>query len=137
MTVLITVVTVAVELVLGFALALVMNKALKAIRPFLRAVILIPYAVITVVSAFAWQFAFGISTGFVNSWFSWVPGIGATTDWFGSFGSSIVVICLAEIWKTTPFISLLLCSPGSPKCPRCCRKLLRSTVPRGASACSG
>ncbi len=107
-TVLITVVTVAVELVLGFALALVMNKALKAIRPFLRAVILIPYAVITVVSAFAWQFAFGISTGFVNSWFSWVPGIGATTDWFGSFGSSIVVICLAEIWKTTPFISLLL-----------------------------
>ena len=107
-TLLITLITVAVELVLGFALAMVMNKALKAIRPFLRAVILIPYAVITVVSAFAWQFAFDINTGFVNSWFAWLPGVSAETDWFGDFGTSLFVICLAEIWKTTPFISLLL-----------------------------
>src|SRR3954462_15403346 len=64
-TVFITVVTVVVELVLGFALALVMSKALQALRPVLRAAILIPYAVITVVSAFSWQFAFNITTGFV------------------------------------------------------------------------
>lgn len=107
-TALITVVTVVVELILGFALAMVMNKALRGIRPFLRAVILLPYAVITVVSAFAWQFAFDINTGFVNSWFVWIPGVSSTTDWFGDFGTSIFVICLAEIWKTTPFISLLL-----------------------------
>ena len=107
-TALITIVTVAVELVLGFALALVMMKALKAIRPVLRAVILIPYAVITVVSAFAWQYAFSLDSGFVNSWFDWIPGVTASTDWFGSFGPSLFVICLAEIWKTTPFISLLL-----------------------------
>jgi multiple sugar transport system permease protein len=44
----------------------------------------------------------------VNSSFAWLPGISESTDWFGSFGSSIVVICLSEIWKTTPFISLLL-----------------------------
>jgi multiple sugar transport system permease protein len=107
-TAFITVVTVAVELVLGFALALVMIKALKSIRPVVRAAILIPYAVITVVSAFAWQFAFDLSTGFVNTWFSWVPGIGADTDWFGGTWSALFVVCLAEIWKTTPFISLLL-----------------------------
>ncbi|MFP5021469.1 carbohydrate ABC transporter permease [Pseudonocardia phyllosphaerae] len=107
-TTLITVVTVAVELVLGFALALVMLNAFSKIRPVLRAAILIPYAVITVVSAFAWQFAFSQDSGFVNSWFDWVPGIGENTDWFGSWGLSLVVICLAEIWKTTPFISLLL-----------------------------
>jgi multiple sugar transport system permease protein len=107
-TVLITVVTVAVELVLGFALAMVMAKALNAIRPVLRAAILIPYAVITVVSAFAWQFAFSITNGFVNSWFGWLPGVGPDTDWFGHTGSSLFVICLTEIWKTTPFISLLL-----------------------------
>ncbi|MGE3287190.1 MAG: carbohydrate ABC transporter permease [Pseudonocardia sp.] len=107
-TVLITVITVAVELVLGFALALVMVKALGAIRPVVRAAILIPYAIITVVSAFAWQFAFSLDTGFVNSWFSWIPGITAETDWFGGFAPSIFVICLTEIWKTTPFISLLL-----------------------------
>ena len=107
-TVFITVITVAVELVLGFGLAMVMAKALSTIRPVVRAAILIPYAVITVVSAFAWQFAFDINTGFVNSWFAWLPGIGTDTDWFGDWGTSILVICLAEIWKTTPFISLLL-----------------------------
>ncbi len=107
-TLVITVITVAVELVLGFALALVMVKALQSIRPAVRAAILIPYAVITVVSAFAWQFAFRIETGFVNSWFAWLPGVDAGTDWFGGTGTSLLVICLAEIWKTTPFISLLL-----------------------------
>ncbi|WNV74388.1 carbohydrate ABC transporter permease [Geodermatophilus sp. DSM 44513] len=104
----ITVVTVAVELVLGFGLAMVMAKALSSIRPVVRASILIPYAVITVVSALAWQFAFDINTGFVNSWFAWIPGVGTDTDWFGGTWTSLLVICLAEIWKTTPFISLLL-----------------------------
>lgn len=107
-TVLITVITVAIELVLGFALALVMHKALTTLRPILRTAILIPYAIITVVSAFAWQYAFDIDSGFVNSWFSWLPGIDETTNWFGSFWPSIAVICASEIWKTTPFISLLL-----------------------------
>jgi multiple sugar transport system permease protein len=107
-TVLITVVTVTVELLLGFALAMVMAKALRSIRPVLRASILIPYAVITVVSALAWKFAFDIDTGFVNSWFSWLPGIASDTDWFGGTASSLLVVCVAEIWKTTPFISLLL-----------------------------
>lgn len=102
-TVLITVITVVVELVLGFALALVMNKALKTIRPALRTVILIPYAIITVVSAFAWQYAFDLTSGFVNP----LLNLG-DKDWFGSFGSALFVICLSEIWKTTPFISLLL-----------------------------
>ena len=107
-TVLITVVTVAVELVLGFALALVMAKAIKAVRPWVRTAILIPYAIITVVSAFAWRYAFAIDSGFVNHWFGWLPGISEETDWFGSFGPAVSVICLSEIWKTTPFISLLL-----------------------------
>jgi multiple sugar transport system permease protein len=107
-TVFITVVTVAVELVLGFGLALVMMKALSTIRPVVRAAILIPYAVITVVSAFAWQFAFDLDTGFVNAWFDWLPGVSGTTDWFGDRWTSLFVICIAEIWKTTPFISLLL-----------------------------
>jgi multiple sugar transport system permease protein len=101
-------VTVSVELVLGFALALVMVKALSSIRPVIRAAILIPYAVITVVSAFAWQFAFSLTSGFVNTWFAWVPGISGTTDWFGGQWSALFVVCIAEIWKTTPFISLLL-----------------------------
>ncbi|GAA3067919.1 sugar ABC transporter permease [Actinocorallia glomerata] len=107
-TVLITVVTVAVELVLGFALALVMHRALKRLRGMLRTAILVPYGIITVVSAFAWYYMFDINSGFVNSWFGFVPGIGGDLDWFANFGTAITVIMASEIWKTTPFIALLL-----------------------------
>lgn len=107
-TILITVVTVAVELVLGFLLALVMHNAVTRMRGLLRTAILVPYGTITVVSAFAWFFAFDINTGFINSWFSWLPGIDETFNWFGSAAPALVVIMASEIWKTTPFISLLL-----------------------------
>ncbi|WP_238385343.1 carbohydrate ABC transporter permease [Nesterenkonia muleiensis] len=107
-TVLITVVTVAVELVLGFALALVMHRALKSLRGLLRTAILVPYGIITVVSAFAWYYMFDINSGFVNNWFSWLPGISDELDWFSNFGTAVTVIMASEIWKTTPFIALLL-----------------------------
>ena len=100
-TLLITVVTVAAELVLGFAFALVMQKAIFG-RGLVRTAVLIPYAVVTVVSAYAWQYAFASDTGFVNHW------LGLSTDWFGHRGTALTVICLSEIWKTTPFVSLLL-----------------------------
>ena len=109
-TVLITVVTVVVELVLGLALALVMHSAVKAPRGILRTAILVPYGIITVVSAFAWFYAFDITTGYVNNWLSWLPMIGPDFNWFGSAGPALVVIMASEIWKTTPFISLLLLS---------------------------
>jgi len=107
-TALITVITVVVELVLGFALALVMHKALKSLRGFVRTAILVPYGIITVVSAFAWFYAFDINSGFVNNWFDWIPGIGPDLNWFADTWTSLFVIMASEIWKTTPFISLLL-----------------------------
>lgn len=103
--VLITVVTVAIELVLGFALALVMHNAVKSLRGSLRTAILVPYGTITVVSAFAWFFAFDINTGFVNAW---PPVVEDSFNWFGLAAPALTVIMLSEIWKTTPFISLLL-----------------------------
>ncbi|MDN5789805.1 MAG: sugar ABC transporter permease [Micrococcales bacterium] len=106
-TVLITIITVAVELVLGFIIALVMHKIVIP-RRSLRTIVLIPYSIITVVSAFSWFYAFRTDTGYINQWFAWLPGIDASTDWFGGFWGSILVICLSEIWKTTPFMSLLL-----------------------------
>ena len=98
----ITVVTVAVELVLGFGFAFVMLRIVRGRGP-VRTAILIPYGIITVVSAFIWRYAFAIDSGFVNQWL----GLG-DFNWFGDRWSAIFVICLSEIWKTTPFISLLL-----------------------------
>lgn len=109
-TLLITVVTVLVELVLGLALALVMHSAIKATRGLLRTAILVPYGIITVVSAFAWFYAFDITTGYVNNWFDWVPGVGPDFNWFASQAPALTIIMASEIWKTTPFISLLLLS---------------------------
>lgn len=107
-TTLIMVITVAIELVLGFALALVMHRAVLRLRGLLRTAILVPYGIITVVSAFAWFYAFDISSGYVNSWFDWVPGISEDLNWFAGTGTSLFVIIASEVWKTTPFISLLL-----------------------------
>ena len=107
-TLLITVVTVLVELVLGLALALVMHSAIKATRGLLRTAILVPYGIITVVSAFAWFYMFSIDSGYINAWFEWLPGVDADLNWFAQGSTALFVIMLSEIWKTTPFISLLL-----------------------------
>jgi multiple sugar transport system permease protein len=106
-TVIIMVVTVAVELVIGFAFAMVMHRIVFA-RGAMRTSILIPYGIITVVSAFAWQFTFSINNGWVNSWFDWLPWVAADTNWFGSHWPAMFAIMVSEIWKTTPFMALLL-----------------------------
>jgi multiple sugar transport system permease protein len=103
-TVFIMVVTVAVELVIGFAFAMVMHRIIFA-KGVVRTSILIPYGIITVVSAFAWQFAFSLNNGFVNGW---LPFVADDKNWFGDKWSAMFAICVSEIWKTTPFMSLLL-----------------------------
>lgn len=110
-TVLITLITVAVELVFGFIIAMVMHRIVIP-RKTLRTIVLIPYSIITVVSAFSWFFGFGVTSGYANQWLHTLSfGVwNADFDWFGSFWPSIIVICLSEIWKTTPFMSLLLLS---------------------------
>lgn len=100
-TVVITVASVALELVLGMALALVMHRAIFG-RRTVRASILIPYGIITVVAAFAWQFAFTPDLGFINTW------LGTDRAWLTERGASFLVITLTEVWKTTPFMALLL-----------------------------
>jgi multiple sugar transport system permease protein len=99
-TMIITVGSVAIELVLGMLLALVMHRAIFG-RGAVRAAILVPYGIVTVVAAFAWKYAFQPSTGFVEIF-------GAGTDPFSSRADSFVVIILTEVWKTTPFMALLL-----------------------------
>jgi multiple sugar transport system permease protein len=100
-TVFITVVSVAIELTLGFALAFVMHRILFG-RRTVRASVLVPYGIITVVAALAWRFAFDPTTGFVNAL------LGTEQEWFAERWSSFLVIIMTEVWKTTPFMALLL-----------------------------
>jgi multiple sugar transport system permease protein len=102
-TLLIMVISVSLELVLGMAIALIMHRAIFG-RGVVRTVVLIPYGIITVVAAFAWQFAFASESGLVDN----LPFIADEKNWFGGHISSLAVIIMAEIWKTTPFMALLL-----------------------------
>jgi len=102
-TLIITVISVAIEFVLGMGIALLMYRAIFG-RGLVRTSVLIPYGIVTVVAAFAWQFAFQPDTGFVNQ----LPFVADDKNWFGETGSAFAVIIMAEVWKTTPFIALLL-----------------------------
>ncbi len=100
-TMLITVISVAIEFVLGLALALIMHRTIVA-RGLTRTVILIPYGIVTVVAAFSWQFAWTPSTGYLAGLLP--EGSAPLTE----FGPSMAIIIAAEVWKTTPFMALLL-----------------------------
>jgi trehalose/maltose transport system permease protein len=122
-TVFITVVSVAVELVLGMGLALVMRYALIG-RGLVRTAILVPYGIVTVVAAYSWQYAWTPGTGYLANL---LPSGSAplTKQW-----PAIFIIIVAEIWKTTPFMALLLLS-GLALVPE---SLLRAAKVDGASA---
>jgi multiple sugar transport system permease protein len=100
-TLIITVCSVTLELVIGMLIAQAMYRAIFA-RTAIRASVLVPYGAVTVVAAFAWRLAFDPATGFVTQLF----GIG--TPPFTTRAGSLFVIIMAEVWKTTPFIALLL-----------------------------
>jgi multiple sugar transport system permease protein len=102
-TLFITVVSVSIELALGMGIALVMHRAIFG-RGAVRAAILIPYGIVTVVAAFAWRFAFDPTTGFVQG----LPLISDEANPLGDRWGSFLVIILTEVWKTTPFMALLL-----------------------------
>jgi multiple sugar transport system permease protein len=99
-TVLITVISVTITLVLGMLLALVMYRTLFG-RGTVRTAALIPYGIVTVAAAYGWQYA-------------WTPGQGYLSALFNDSAplvsqyKAIAVIILAEVWKTTPFMGLLL-----------------------------
>ena len=100
-TMLITVVSVTIELILGMAIAMVMHRSIFG-RGLVRTAVLIPYGIVTVVAAYSWQYA-------------WTPGTGYLAKLLGPDSApltetipSLAIIILAEIWKTTPFMALLL-----------------------------
>jgi multiple sugar transport system permease protein len=121
-TLLITVVSVAVELVGGMGLAMIMRWALVG-RGAVRTAILIPYGIVTVVAAYSWQYAWTPGTGWLANL---LPSGSAplTEQW-----PAIFIIIAAEIWKTTPFMALLLLA-GLSLVPE---ELLRAAKVDGAS----
>jgi multiple sugar transport system permease protein len=100
-TLIFTVVSVALELVIGLGMALCMHEAFRG-QGILRTVVLVPWAVLTVVTAVMWRTIFVSPYGIVNNVFH------TDTVWLGSEPQALIVIIIADVWKTAPFMALLI-----------------------------
>ena len=99
-------VTIPLELLLGLGMALVINETFRG-RSLLRAVVLIPWAIPTVVSSQMWRFIFNDRYGLFN----FILFGGATSYYLAPLADPYqakMAIMTAEIWKTTPFVALIL-----------------------------
>ena len=100
-TLAITVVSVAIEFVLGMALALVMHRTIFG-KGVVRTAILVPNGIVTVAASYSWYYAWTPGTGYLANLLP--EGSAPLTQQI----PSLAIVVLAEVWKTTPFMALLL-----------------------------
>jgi multiple sugar transport system permease protein len=105
-TFLFTGISVTLELLIGLGMALAMHEAFRG-RGLLRTVVLVPWAVLTVVSAITWRTLFEPELGLAPQVLD-VFGIAGDVVWLGQEGYAMAVMVLADVWKTAPFMALLL-----------------------------
>jgi multiple sugar transport system permease protein len=96
-----TAVSVSLELLLGLAIAVLLNRSFR-LRGFIRAVVLIPWAIPTVVSARMWEWIYNTDFGVLNYI------IGSKINWLGSPFLTMNAAIFMDVWKTTPFVTILL-----------------------------
>jgi multiple sugar transport system permease protein len=96
-----TISSVFLETLIGLAMALIMATAFKGLG-LLRTTVLVPWAVLTVVTAIMWKSMVDPNLGLVNSI------LGTNTVWLGEEPHALIVMILADTWKTAPFMALLL-----------------------------
>lgn len=100
-TVYFTVTSVTLELLLGMGVALVLSGAMKG-RGVMRAVVLVPWVIPTVVTAKMWEWLYNADFGLLNYL------LGADINWLGSTMWAMNAAVFMDVWKTTPFVALLL-----------------------------
>jgi len=122
-TLAITVVSVSIEFVLGLALALVMHRTIFG-KGVVRTAVLIPYGIVTVAASYSWYYAWTPDTGYLANLLP--EGSAPLTEQL----PSLAIIILAEVWKTTPFMALLLLA-GLALVPE---ELMRAAQVDGAGA---
>ncbi len=104
-TTLYTIVTVVVEIILGTAIALVLER-LTGARGWMMALLLLPWAIITVISAQLWSYVYNGVYGVLSALLSPLNG-GHDINMLGSSFSATTAMAIADIWKTTPFVAII------------------------------
>lgn len=106
-TLLFTVVTVFFELVFGLMLAVVMHKVANLKNVF-KSIVLLPWAIPTVISALMWKFMYDGQVGILAKFFADIGIIKTPADLLSSTTNAMIAAMTADIWKTTPYIAILL-----------------------------
>jgi multiple sugar transport system permease protein len=106
-TVLFTAVSVPLELVLGLGMALVLNEAMPW-RGALRAAVLIPWAIPAAVSGRVFELIYNYSYGAANALFRGLGLAETPVNWLGSETGAFLALVVADAWKTTPFVAIIL-----------------------------
>jgi multiple sugar transport system permease protein len=106
-TFLFTAISVTLELAIGLGMALIMHQAFRG-RALLRTVVLVPWAILTVVTAITWRTIFEPNLGLAPVLLAKLHLPGAHTVWLGEKGYALAVMIFADVWKTAPFMALLL-----------------------------
>ena len=106
-TTIFTVGSVLLELILGMGVALVLNQAFRG-RGIVRTISLLPWALPTALMGLAWAWIFNDQYGVVNDILRRVGVIDTGISWLGDPTLAMIAVILADVWKTTPFIALLL-----------------------------
>jgi len=106
-TVKFTLITVSIEFALGLAIALVVNSKFRG-RGLMRAVMLVPWAIPTVVAAQMWKWMLDDTFGVINDLGMRLHLLSHPHAWISDPSTSLASVCAVDIWKTTPFVALLL-----------------------------
>src|SRR3954466_9233214 len=106
-TFLFSVISVTLELIIGLAMAVAMHQAFRG-RAILRTVVLVPWAILTVVTAITWRTIFEPDLGLAPVVLGKLGLPGAHVVWLGQSGYAFAVMVFADVWKTAPFMALLL-----------------------------
>jgi trehalose/maltose transport system permease protein len=102
-----TLITVGFEFVLGMIIALVVNSSFKG-RGAMRAVMLVPWAIPTVVAAQMWKWMYDDVYGVINDAGVRLHILSHPYAWISEPSTALASVCAVDIWKTTPFVALLL-----------------------------
>lgn len=106
-TVVFTTLSVGLELLLGIAIALVLNQSFRG-RGLVRAVALLPWALPTAIMSLAWTWIFNDQYGVANDLLRRFGVLTAGLNWLGEPWLAMLALIIADVWKTTPFISIIL-----------------------------
>ena len=130
-----TVISVTCETVLGMIVALVLNAEFRG-RGFVRAAILIPWAIPTIVSAKMWAWMLNDQFGIINDMLLRLGLISTKIAWTASADTAMVAVLIVDIWKTTPFMALLILAGAADGAAAKSTRRRRSTA-SARGRCSG